>query len=71
MRSYRHPRSLRGGLEGETLECEWLVGDVTRRDGSLCLMLILPVGAGASLDARFPSSIDAEDGPIPLIEITE
>jgi len=54
-------------LPRDAVECEWLVGDVTRMDGVLHLTLILPHGADAPEETRFPARILlTEDGPVKL-----
>lgn len=55
--------------EGETEprgNREWLASDVTRVDGQIALTLILPHGADAPEEARFPQPIIATDGPVAL-----
>lgn len=54
----------------DTLECDWMVGDVTRTGGVIHLMLILPISADAPQESRFPGAIVAKDGPIPLLSGT-
>ncbi|WP_422031928.1 hypothetical protein [Roseovarius sp.] len=46
----------------------WIAGDVTRdAAGILTVPLILPHGAGAAQDARFPAPLTlTADGPVPL-----
>ena len=58
--------------EGETLPADaidspWVVGDVTRTDGTLHITLRLPHGANAPEETRFPETIiDPPDGEIAL-----
>ncbi|MBK5932932.1 hypothetical protein C8N32_12133 [Rhodovulum imhoffii] len=58
--------------EGATLPraaiaCDWLASDVERRDGVICLALMLPIGPGAPEALRFPVPlILSEDGPVDL-----
>lgn len=55
-------------LPRAAVACEWLASDVTRRGGQIELTLILPHGANAPHETRFPAPIDAVDGPVPLPE---
>jgi hypothetical protein len=58
--------------EGEALVPEgdgsrWFAGPVTRQDGRIIVTLILPHGADAPHETRFPASLDlTADGPVPL-----
>ena len=55
--------------EGEQLhvDCPWVVGPVTRREGKVHLTLILPHGFNAPHETCFPLPIEvAEDGPVPI-----
>jgi len=58
--------------EGDTLpasatDCVWLTGTVTRLGGTLRIALILPHGAGAPPQTRFPSPIIlTAAGPVEL-----
>tara|TARA_R110002096_G_scaffold136122_14_gene288493 strand:- start:3739 stop:4068 length:330 start_codon:yes stop_codon:yes gene_type:complete len=58
--------------EGATLpraavDCDWLASDVERIDGVLYLTLILPHGARAPVETRFPAVLDlTTDGPVTL-----
>lgn len=58
--------------EGHTLPlgavvCDWIVGDVVRRDGQLTITVLFPHTMDASEAARFPAPvIDPPDGPIAL-----
>lgn len=42
-------------LPRDAVDCDWLASDVTRKDGHLHLRLILPHGADAPPETRFPS----------------
>lgn len=54
-------------LPRDAVDCDWLASDVTRRDGRLCLTLILPHGPDAPPEIRYPDPVDIEaDGPVPL-----
>lgn len=49
------------------IECEWLDGDVARVNGDLYLTVIVPHGADAPLETRFPVPIVmVRDGDVPL-----
>ena len=58
--------------EGATLpqaavDCRWLASDIHRIDGVLHLTLILPHGANAPEETRFPKVLTlSADGPVPL-----
>ncbi|WP_323781920.1 hypothetical protein [Leisingera sp.] len=58
--------------EGATLPraavaCEWLASDVERSGGEISLTLLLPHGADAPEETRFPELvIMAGDGPVPV-----
>ena len=60
-------------LPREAVACEWLASDIDRIGGVLHLTLILPHGANAPHEARFPEPIVATDGPIvlPAYEVAE
>lgn len=54
-------------LPCEAVTCDWLVSDVTREDGVLCLTLILPHGLNAPDAVLFPEALFvATDGAIDL-----
>lgn len=53
-------------LPREAVACEWLASDVTRQGGAIELTLILPHGANAPPETRFPTPIEATEGPIEL-----
>ncbi|VDS08856.1 hypothetical protein PARHAE_02041 [Paracoccus haematequi] len=59
-------------VEGDILprgavECPWLVSDVIRDGGHICLTLILPHGPGAPQETLFPAAIIVTgDGPVAL-----
>jgi hypothetical protein len=55
-------------LPRDAVVCDWLASDVTRRGGQIELTLILPHGANAPHETRFPAPVDAVDGPVPLPE---
>ena len=58
--------------EGDVLprgavDCPWLVSDVTREGGHICLTLILPHGSSAPRETLFPAPITVTgDGPVAL-----
>lgn len=60
-------------LPREAVACEWFASDIERIGGVLRLTLILPHGANAPHETRFPEPIDATDGPIalPAYEVAE
>jgi hypothetical protein len=54
-------------LPRAALDCPALAGDVTRKDGVLCLVLRLPHGSDAAQDLRFPAPLDpVPQGAVPL-----
>jgi hypothetical protein len=53
-------------LPRDAVACEWLAGDVERIEGVIHLALILPHGAQAPQQTRFPVPIIAGDGPVAL-----
>jgi len=54
-------------LPQTAVACNWLASDVTRKNGQLCLTLILPHGPDASEAVRFPEHIYVvADGSISL-----
>jgi hypothetical protein len=56
-----------GLLPRDAVECKWLASDVERVDNRLRLTLILPHGANAPHDTRFPLPVEVtEDGPVAL-----
>ena len=65
--------------EGERLKqsevsCDWLQGDVERREGELYLTLLLPHGPKAPRQTLFPKPIHVtKDGPVilPVFELIE
>ena len=51
-------------LPVDTIDCEYIRGDVERIEGQLHLTLILPHGPNAPHETRFPEPIvDPADGP--------
>ena len=54
-------------LPREDVACDWLASDVTRTGGEVQLSLILPHGANAPVETKFPAPITITvDGPITL-----
>lgn len=54
-------------LPQEAVSCEWLASVVTREGGRITLTLVLPHGANAPEETRFPAPIfAAPDGPLPI-----
>jgi hypothetical protein len=57
-----------GTMTRDDLACDWIAGDVTRDDdGLLTVPVILPHGAYAPEERRFPQPLLVEaDGPVSL-----
>lgn len=54
-------------LLATAVNCEFVVGDITRANGELVLTLLLPCGPGASDAANFPDDIvSPPDGNVSL-----
>ena len=54
-------------LPKEAIDCEWIVSDVNRVNGEIELTILLPHGANASHEARFPEPIvKNDDGQVVL-----
>jgi hypothetical protein len=54
-------------LPKEAVDCEWIVSDVSRINGEIELTVLLPHGANASHEARFPEPITmTTDGQVVL-----
>ena len=54
-------------LPKEAIDCEWIVSDVNRINGEIELTILLPHGANASHEARFPEPIiKNDDGQVVL-----
>lgn len=54
-------------LPAPAVKSPWFCGEVTRRDGCLCLRMLLPLPADAGDSARFPTTLHvAGDGPVAL-----
>ena len=54
-------------LPADAHDCEWITGGVERIDGELQLTILLPHGANAPEETRFPQPIvDPADGQLPL-----
>jgi len=54
-------------LPREAINCEFIVSDVNRTDGEIELTILLPHGANASHEARFPEPINMpNDGQVVL-----
>lgn len=47
-------------------ECEWIIGEPENIDGVWHVTVLLPHGADAPDETRFPAPIIATDGPVPL-----
>ena len=59
-----------GRLPAAAILNQWVLGDVERVGGEICLTLILPHGSRAPFETRFPAAYDVPmtvgDGPVPL-----
>lgn len=54
-------------LPREAIGCEFIISDVSRVDGEIELTILLPHGANASHEARFPEPINiTSDGQVVL-----
>ncbi|WP_252959403.1 hypothetical protein [Pseudomonas simiae] len=54
-------------LPASAVECEFVVGDVTRKNGELTISLLLPYGPDATEAAKFPADIvSPPDGNVSL-----
>ena len=54
-------------LPREAIKCEFIVSDVNRVNGEIELTILLPHGANASHEARFPEPINmTNDGQVVL-----
>lgn len=54
-------------LPRDAVACEWLASNVERIGGEIHLTLILPHGADAPDETRFPQPVTmAGDGPVPV-----
>ena len=55
------------GVSGYAVDCEFIVSDVNRVNGEIELTILLPHGANASHEARFPEPINmTSDGQVVL-----
>ncbi|MBY6135030.1 hypothetical protein KUV61_04270 [Nocardioides marinus] len=54
-------------LPRDAVACDWLASDVERIGGEIHLTLLLPHGADAPEETRFPQPVAmAGDGPVPV-----
>ena len=54
-------------LPRKAIDCKWIVSDVNRVNGEIELTILLPHGANASHEARFPEPIvKNDDGQVVL-----
>jgi hypothetical protein len=54
-------------LPASAVDCEFVVGDITRLNGELIMTLLLPCGAEASAQANYPADIvNPPDGNVSL-----
>lgn len=61
-------------LPSTAIESKWFVGDIDRENGVISLTLVLPHGANAPIETRFPTAITlTENGPVqmPIYDIVE
>jgi len=56
-----------GTLPWGSIDNQWFVGDVTRKDGDIELTILLPHAQNASYAARFPAPLTVtQNGPVEL-----
>ncbi|AHD00474.1 hypothetical protein [Leisingera methylohalidivorans] len=54
-------------LPRDAVDCDWLASGVERVGGEITLILLLPHGARAPEETRFPQPVAVtEDGPVPV-----
>ncbi len=53
-------------LPKDDVDCPWLASDVERIDGEICLTLMLPHGANAPEETRFPEMVTITEGEVVL-----
>ena len=53
-------------LPKDDVDCLWLASDVERIDGEICLTLMLPHGANAPEETRFPEMVTIDEGGVVL-----
>ncbi len=53
-------------LPKDDVDCPWLASDVERIDGEICLTLMLPHGANAPEETRFPEMVTIAEGEVVL-----
>ena len=54
-------------LPAEAVNSDWFTGPITRKDGCIEVVLVLPHGAVAPKEARFPAPVTTQvDGPVAL-----
>ncbi|MFL1495695.1 hypothetical protein [Pseudomonas antarctica] len=54
-------------LPASAVDCNFVIGDITRKDGELILTLLLPCGPDATAAANFPADIvSPPDGNVSL-----
>ena len=53
-------------LPQSDVACPWLASDVERIDGEICLTLMLPHGANAPEETRFPEMVTVAEGAVVL-----
>lgn len=59
-----------GVLPQSAIDCQWVCSDVERIDGEICLTIMLPHGANAPNETRFPAAytvpMTVVNSPVPL-----
>lgn len=59
-----------GYIPPDAISNKWIIGGVFRQGGDINLTLVLPHGANAPIETRFPEAYDVPitvtDGPVPL-----
>ena len=53
-------------LPASAVPCKWIIGEVTRQNGAVCLQLLLPHGPNAPDETRYPAPIEVTSGTIEL-----
>lgn len=53
-------------LPKDDVDCLWVVSDVERIDGEICLTLMLPHGVNAPPETRFPDMVTVTEGDVDL-----
>lgn len=53
-------------LPASAVASDWIVGEVSRVDGAICLTLLLPHGANPPSTTCFPQPVEVAAGQVPL-----